>query len=127
MNVVVSAVLIIAFSILVVGLVLQFAVPLIQEHKQELEFQHGKDIVNFLSITTSNLISEPINSSRKIEIEFKRGILKFSNNVISISTVTQNYNKTFDKIQFNEIEVQPGKTKVELIKTGKNEVKVLLY
>ncbi len=58
MNVVVSAVLIITFSIAIVGVILQLSFPLVQEQKEEFEFQQGKNIVNFLSITISNLISD---------------------------------------------------------------------
>jgi len=126
MNVIISAVLIIAFSISIVGTILLFGLPLIEEKKAELEFEHGKNVVNFLSITISDLISEPINSSRKIQIEFKTGILKFSNNSIYFSTEYKTYNKTFEKIKFNKIEIGPGKTNLEFKKISKNEVKIIL-
>jgi hypothetical protein len=124
MNVVVSAVLVMAFSIIVVGLVIQFGYPLIQEHKQELEFEQGKNLVNFLSFTISDLISEPINSSREIEIELKKGSLKISTNTISFSVGYKEYNKTFDKIQFNEIEIPNGKIKVQLTKISRDKIKI---
>lgn len=124
MNVVVSAVLIMAFSIIIVGMVIQFGYPLIQEHKQELEFEQGKNLVNFLSISISNLLDEPINSSKELEIEFLKGLLKFSNNTISFSLSYKKYNKTFENTKFNKIELPPGKTKIKLTKIGKDEIKV---
>lgn len=124
MNVAVSAVLIIAFSIMIVGMVLQFGSPIIQEHRQELEFEQGKSLVNFLSITISDLLSEPISSSRELELEFRDGILKFSNHTLSFSSDYGIYNKTFEKINFNNLEIPYGKTNIKLTKTDKDEIKI---
>ncbi len=124
MHPVVSAVLIMAFSITIVSLVLQFGYPLIEKQNQGLEFEHGKNLVNFFSISVSDLLDEPINSSREQEIEFSNGLLKFSDNTISFSVYFKNYNKTFENVEFNKIEIPAGKTKIKLIKVSKNEIKV---
>lgn len=128
MHPVVSAVLIMAFSITIVSLVLDFGFPLIEEKKQELEFEHGKNLVSFFSISVSDLLDEPINCSKEQEIDFSNGLLEFSDNTISFSLYTHHYNKTFENVGFNKIEIPAGKTKIKLTKTSKNEIKVkILY
>ena len=77
MNVVVSVVLIMAFSIIIVGLVFQTAIPKIQEYEQELAFEQGKNQVDLIVLAISDLISEPINSSRMLDIKIKKGNINF--------------------------------------------------
>jgi len=124
MNVVVSVVLIMAFSIIIVGLVFQMAIPKIQEYKQELAFEQGKNQVDLIVLSISDLISEPINSSRILDINIKKGNLNFSTNSISFSDGYNIYKRTFDNIKFNEIILPSGKTKIMLRKTGKNKINV---
>jgi len=124
MNVVVSVVLIMAFSIIIVGLVFQMAIPKIQEYKQELAFEQGKNQVDLIVLAVSDLISEPINSSRILDINIKKGNLNFSTNSISFSDGYNIYKRTFDNIKFNEIILPSGKTKIMLRKTGKNKINV---
>ena len=122
MNVVVSVVLIIAFSIIIVGLVFQTAIPKIQEYEQELAFEQGKNQVDLIVLAISDLISEPINSSRMLDIKIKKGNINFSTNSISFSDGDKNYTRTFENIRFNEIILPSGKTKLMLKKTGKNKI-----
>jgi len=124
MNVVVSVVLIMAFSIIIVGLVFQMAIPKIQEYKQELAFEQGKNQVDLIVLSVSDLISEPINSSRILDINIKKGNLNFSTNSISFSDGYNIYKRTFENIKFNEIILPSGKTKIMLRKTGKNKINV---
>jgi len=124
MNVVVSVVLIMAFSIIIVGLVFQTAIPKIQEYEQELAFEQGKNQVDLIVLAISDLISEPINSSRMLDIKIKKGNINFSTNSISFSDGDKNYTRTFENIRFNEIILPSGKTKLMLKKTGKNKIKV---
>jgi len=124
MNVVVSVVLIMAFSIIIVGLVFQMAIPKIQEYKQELAFEQGKNQVDLIVLAVSDLISEPINSSRILDINIKKGNLNFSTNSISFSDGYNIYKRTFENIKFNEIILPSGKTKIMLRKTGKNKINV---
>ncbi|MCD6274899.1 MAG: hypothetical protein J7J15_02655 [Candidatus Aenigmarchaeota archaeon] len=124
MNVVVSVVLIMAFSIIIVGLVFQMAIPKIQEYKQELAFEQGKNQVDLIVLSISDLISEPINSSRILDINIKKGNLNFSTNSISFSDGYNIYKRTFENIKFNEIILPSGKTKIMLRKTGKNKINV---
>jgi len=122
MNVVVSVVLIMAFSIIIVGLVFQTAIPRIQEYEQELAFEQGKNQVDLIVLAISDLISEPINSSRMLDIKIKKGNINFSTNSISFSDGDKNYTRTFENIRFNEIVLPSGKTKLMLKKTGKNKI-----
>jgi hypothetical protein len=124
MNPVVSAVLIIAFSISILTLVLNFGLPILDEKKAEIEFQRGKNIVNSLSVEISNLLSKPVNSSIEKEIEFYAGILEFSNSTISFSTTFDTYNRTFQNIQFTNLTIFSGKTKLKLIKKSRNFIEV---
>ncbi len=122
MNVVVSVVLIMAFSIIIVGLVFQTAIPRIQEYEQELAFEQGKNQVDLIVLAISDLISEPINSSRMLDIKIKKGNINFSTNSISFSDGDKNYTRTFENIRFNEMILPSGKTKLMLKKTGKNKI-----
>ncbi len=122
MNVVVSVVLIMAFSIIIVGLVFQTAIPRIQEYEQELAFEQGKNQVDLIILAISDLISEPINSSRMLDIKIKKGNINFSTNSISFSDGDKNYTRTFENIRFNEMILPSGKTKLMLKKTGKNKI-----
>jgi len=124
MNPVISAVLIMTISITILTLVLNFGLPILEEKKAEIEFQRGKNIVNSLAVEISNLMNKPVNSSIKKEIEFRSGILKFSNNAISFSTPYGIYNKTFENIQFTNITIFSGKIKLKLTKKSKNFVEV---
>ena len=124
MNPVVSAVLIIIFSITILGLVVNLGLPILDEKKSEIEFQRGRNIVNLLSVEISNLMSKPINSSIEREIEFSSGILEFSDNKISFSTTFDTYERTFEDIQFSNLTVLSGKTKLRLTKKSRNFVDV---
>jgi len=124
MNPVVSAVLIIIFSITILSLVVNFGLPILDEKKSEIEFQRGRNIVNLLSVEISNLMSKPINSSIEREIEFSSGILEFSDNKISFSTTFDTYERTFENIQFSNLTVLSGKTKLRLTKKSRNFVDV---
>jgi len=124
MNPVVSAVLIIIFSITILGLVINLGLPILDEKKSEIEFQRGRNIVNLLSGEISNLMSKPINSSIEREIEFSSGILEFSDNKISFSTTFDTYERTFENIQFSNLTVLSGKTKLRLTKKSRNFVDV---
>ena len=124
MNPVVSAVLIIIFSITILGLVVNLGLPILDEKKSEIEFQRGRNIVNLLSGEISNLMSKPINSSIEREIEFSSGILEFSDNKISFSTTFDTYERTFENIQFSNLTVLSGKTKLRLTKKSRNFVDV---
>ena len=126
MNVEVSAVLIIAFSIVVVGMVIQFGNPLVEEHRQELDFEQGKSLVNFISIIVSDLISEPLNSSRELKLELKKGYLSFSDNQVSFSTGIYTHTKNFNNIFFNDIELPEGNINLKLTKVGINNIRVEL-
>jgi len=124
MNPVVSAVLIIIFSITILSLVVNLGLPILDEKKSEIEFQRGRNIVNLLSVEISNLMSRPINSSIEREIEFSSGILEFSDNKISFSTTFDTYERTFENIQFSNLTVLSGKTKLRLTKKSRNFVDV---
>ena len=124
MNPVVSAVLIIIFSITILSLVVNLGLPILDEKKSEIEFQRGRNIVNLLSVEISNLMSKPINSSIEREIEFSSGILEFSDNKISFSTTFDTYERTFENIQFSNLTVLSGKTKLRLTKKSRNFVDV---
>ena len=124
MNPVVSAVLIIIFSITILSLVINLGLPILDEKKSEIEFQRGRNIVNLLSVEISNLMSKPINSSIEREIEFSSGILEFSDNKISFSTNFDTYERTFENIQFSNLTVLSGKTKLRLTKKSRNFVDV---
>ncbi|MCK4730442.1 MAG: hypothetical protein KAT28_03935 [Candidatus Aenigmarchaeota archaeon] len=126
MDVVVSAVLVLVLSLSVVGMVIQYGAPLIQEQKQEMDFEQGKNLVNYLSLTVSDLISEPINSSRVIELSLRKGKIEFLDNKISFYLGYQEYNKEFSKVIFSEIDILIGETKVRLTKKLKDEIEVEL-
>jgi len=127
MNPVISAVLIIIFSISIITLVLNFGLPLINQQKLDIDFQNGKNIVNKLIIDISTLLSKPINSSIEKEIELSNGLIKFSNNTISYILSLETYNRTLDNIIFSNISIYKGKTKLKLTKISRNfiEVKIL--
>lgn len=124
MNPVVSAVLIVTFSITILTLVVNLGLPILDEKKSEIEFQRGRNIVNLLSIEITNLMSKPINSSVEREIEFSSGILEFSDNKISFSTTFDTYERTFENIQFPNLTVFSGKTKLKFTKKSRNFVDV---
>ncbi|MCK4429259.1 MAG: hypothetical protein KAU95_02695 [Candidatus Aenigmarchaeota archaeon] len=124
MHPVISAVLIMAFSITIVSLVFQSGFPMIEEQKQEWEFEQGKKIVNLISVSVSDLLDEPIGSFKELEMGYSKGSLKFSNNTISFSAHLRDYNRTFKKVIFNNLEIPPGKIKLKLTKISKNEMKV---
>ncbi len=126
MNVVVSAVLVLVLSLSVVGMVMQYGIPIIQEQKQEMDFEQGKNIVNYISFSVSDLISEPINSSRIIELNLRKGKIEFLDNKISFYLGYQEYNKEFSKIKFSEIDIPVGEIKVRLTKKLKDEIRVEL-
>jgi len=69
-------------------------------------------------------MSKPINSSIEREIEFSSGILEFSDNKISFSTTFDTYERTFEDIQFSNLTVLSGKTKLRLTKKSRNFVDV---
>ena len=123
MHPVISAVLIMAFSITIVSLVFQSGFPMIEEQKQEWEFEQGKKMVNLISASVSNLLDEPIGSSKELELGFSKGSLKISNNTISFSAHFKNCNKTFQKVSFNNLEISSGEIKLKLTKISKNEIR----
>ncbi len=124
MNVAVSAVLVIAFSLSAVGMVIHYGVPLIQEQKQKMDFEQGKNTVNYISLSVSDLISEPINSSRILELELREGKIEFTDNKISFYLGYQEYNKEFSKIRFTETSIAVGETKIRLTKKLRDEIEV---
>ena len=132
MDVVVSAVLVFMVSLSIVGLVIHYGVPLMHEQMQEMDFEQGKNMVNYISLSVSDLISEPINSSRIIELRLRKGNIKLLDNKISFYMATdggsnsgyQEYNKEFSNIRFTEIDIPTGETKIRLTKKLKDEMEV---
>jgi len=132
MDVVVSAVLVFMVSLSIVGLVIHYGVPLMHEQIQEMDFEQGKNMVNYISLSVSDLISEPINSSRIIELRLRKGNIKLLDNKISFYMATdggvgsgyQEYNKEFSNIRFTEIDIPTGETKIRVTKKLKDEMEV---
>jgi hypothetical protein len=127
MDSVVSAALVFAFMITISAVIINFGLPLIDQYKQELNFQNGKNIVNSLSIDISDLLDKPINSSMVREIHFSEGVLKFQNNIISYSSSLDEYNRTFQNIQFTNTTLFTGTYNLKLTKESRNfiEIKIL--
>jgi len=126
MNVVVSAVLVLVLSLSVVGMVMQYGIPLIQEQKQEMDFEQGKNIINYISFSVSDLMAEPINSSRILELTLRKGKIEFLDNKISFYLGYQEYNKEFSKIKFTEMDIPVGDIRIRITKKLKDEIGVEL-
>ncbi len=118
MNPVVSAVLIMAFSVSIVALALNLGLPLIDEQKNDLEFQHGKNLVNSISTDISNLLDKPVNSSFQKKIEFSNGELELSNHTIEFTLGQRTYNRTFPYTQFSNLTLLSGKNNLTFTKTS---------
>ena len=124
MNPVVSAVLIIAISISLVTLVLNYGLPLINQQKTELDFQHGKNLVNLLTLAISDLIEKPINSSLQKNISFSDGYLTFSNNTLYFSLGGKTYLRSFQNIKFTNLTIYSGEATLNLTKKSKNFIEI---
>ena len=124
MNLVVSTVLIMALSISVVSLVLSYGLPLIDEQKTNLEFQHGKNIINSIAIDISDLLGRPVGSSFQKEIEFSNGKLEFLNHTIKFSLGQKTYNRTFPKTRFSNLTLLVGRNNLTFIKIFKDFVEI---
>ena len=126
MHPVVSAVLIMAFSIAIVGMVVSFGMPLLESRKQSLDFEAGKNAVNALSAYIIDLSDDPVSSSKYAEVDFGAGIIEFSEDSISYNQEHKNYNRTFDSLSFNKIRVYPGRSRVKITKMSPHELHVSL-
>lgn len=124
MNPVVSAVLIIAISISLVTLVLNYGLPLINQQKTELDFQHGKNLVNLLTLAISDLIEKPINSSLQKNISFSDGYLTFSNNTLYFSLGGKTHQRSFQNIKFTNLTIYSGEATLNLTKKSKNFIEI---
>lgn len=127
MNVAVSAVLVMSFSIIIVGVVLQFGLPLIEEKELELNFETGKSTVEYLSILINEISSEPINSSVNTTIQLKSGRIQIKENQIIYLIGLERYEKQFSNIKLNSLEIPEGKAELIITKIAKGEVKISLY
>jgi len=124
MHPVISAVLIMAFSIAIVGMVISFGTPLLQSKKEALEIESGKTIVNRLIEVINDLSDDPISSSKQADIEFSAGDITFESGTITFSSSAGKYSKSFDGLSFNDIVINPGKYKLVMTKLSAHEILV---
>jgi hypothetical protein len=126
MHPVISAVLIMAFSIAIVGMVVSFGMPLIESKKQALDLENGRTLVNQISAAVDDLADDPITSSKYAEIDFGSGYLEFSGHDVSFHVGSLDYTRSFDGADFNKLIVNPGRSSVKMTKISIREIHVNL-
>jgi hypothetical protein len=124
MHPVVSAVLIMAFSIAIIGMVVSFGVPLLESKKQSLDFASGETAINHIAEVVSDLADDPVSSSKYADVEFASGRLEFEGSAVSFFMSSSEYSKTFDGSEFNKLDVYPGKSRLKMTKISVHEIHI---
>lgn len=126
MHPVVSATLVMAFSIAIVGLVTSFGLPLIQEKTDALEYEADCRTVDLLAEVVIDISDDPIGSTKGVDIELQTGSVDFYENRIVYSSQEGTYERDFESIMFNDFSVDSGKTHVTFTKISSHELHVNL-
>lgn len=126
MHSVISAALLMVVSITMVAMVVSFGAPILERDKADMNFEEGKNSVNYLSGSVIDLSDDPIYSSKYADIEFGSGFIEFEGNTLSYTQEPIYYNRTFDGLEFNDLRVYPGRNHIKLTKTSVHEIQVSL-
>ncbi|MBN2095419.1 MAG: hypothetical protein JW727_05200 [Candidatus Aenigmarchaeota archaeon] len=122
----VSATLIMAFSISIVGLVLSFGLPLIEDKTNGLDIEGGKSAVNHLSEVMLDLSDDPIGTSREVDLAFSKGHIVLSGSELCFILGEERYCRTFSGLNFGELDIPSGQRRVNLEKVSSREIHVTL-
>jgi hypothetical protein len=126
MHPVISAVLIMAFSIAIVGMVVSFGTPLLESKKQALEYESGRTAVNSISETLNDLADDPVSSFKYAEADFGSGYVEFNGSEISYYGGGANYTRSFAGSDFNKLDINPGRNRIRMTKISSREIRVNL-
>jgi hypothetical protein len=124
MHPVVSAVLIIAFSTAIVGMVVSFGTPLLESKKQALDFESGRTVINRISETVADLADDPVASSKYTDVNFASGYIEFNQDTVSFYMDSLSANQTFEGVKFNKFDLYSGRSRIKLTKLSVNEIQV---
>lgn len=122
MHPVISAVLIMAFSIAIVGLVVSFGEPILENKKQSLDIENGRTQVNRISDVVNDLADDPVSSSKYAGVNFRSGYIEFNGDEVSFYLSSSNYTRNFDGMEFNKLDINPGNNKIRLTKISAHEI-----
>jgi hypothetical protein len=123
MQPVVSAVLVMAFSIAIVGMVVSFGLPLVEEKTQQMKFESGCGETDKLAYLALDVSDDPIGSSKAVRVDLGRGQARFSENLLIYRLDGFEYTLNFGETKFNTIEIT-GKKQVQITKTSGRELHV---
>jgi len=123
MNPVISAILLISFSIIITGFAFKIGMPLTEKHLSEIQFENGKQVVNYISYYIVDIEDDPVNSSKMIKIPKFSGIIYFSDNNLIYTTGFKTINRSYNS-EFNNYTIFGGDQVIKIKKTGKNRINI---
>ncbi|MGC9310889.1 MAG: hypothetical protein ACP5E4_04180 [Candidatus Aenigmatarchaeota archaeon] len=122
MHPVISAVLIMAFSVAVVSLVVSFGMPVLEDRAREMDMSLGRQAVDNIALLVSDLEDDPIGSQKSLIVEFKKGTVSFSGSNILYELEGETYGRELSGAQFNGLVINPGRATIKLTRTSTTNI-----